>query len=99
MAYDPHQPRDQEGKFSSGLMHSLETQLKKKGHDAPAAYTLAVEIMTNQGTLDPKTGELTAKGREREAMGRKARRVDRLATQTGHKAEHIGYVGGRAYVK
>lgn len=97
--YDPHQPRDKDGKFSGGLMDSLEHQLRKKGHDAPAAHQLAVEIMTDQGTLDPATGKLTAKGLEREALGRPGRRIDRLATQTGHKPEHIGYKRGRAYIK
>lgn len=80
-------------------MHSLEHQLRAKGTPAEKVHELAVEIMTNQGTFDPKTGELTAKGREREAMGRSGRRVDRVARQLGHKPEHIGYVGGRAYVK
>lgn len=99
MAYSPTQARDPNGRFSSGLMDSLEHQLKAKGHTDIAAHSLAIEIMTKQGTLDPKTGLLTAKGQEREAMGRKARRVDRMAVQTGHPQKHIGYVGGRAYVK
>lgn len=99
MAYSPDQPRDSDGKFSSGLMHSLEHQLKAKGNTAIAAHQLAVEIMTNQGTLDPKTGQLTAKGQEREAMGRAGRRVDRMARQTGHPEHHIDYRGGRARVK
>lgn len=97
--YNPHQPRDKDGKFSGGLMDSLEHQLRKKGHDAPTAHNLAVEIMTNQGTYDPKSGTLTAKGLAREAMGRAGRRVDRMATQTGHHSKHIGYKAGRAYVK
>lgn len=99
MAFKPDQPRDKDGRWSGGLMDSLEHQLRLKGHAPPAAHQLAVEIMTNQGTFDPKLGRLTAKGREREAMGRSGRRVDRVAKQTGHKPEHIGYVGGRAYVK
>src|SRR3954468_11908183 len=99
MAYDPHQPRDPNGKWSGGYMDSLEHQLRAKGHDGPAAHQLAVEIMTNQGTLDPKTGELTAKGREREAMGRAGRRVDRYASQLGHKPHVIGYRAGRPFVK
>lgn len=80
-------------------MHSLEHQLRAKGTPAPKVHDLAVEIMTNQGTFDPKTGQLTAKGREREAMGREGRRIDRVASQTGHKPEHIAYRNGRAYVK
>lgn len=97
--FRPDQPRDPNGKWSGGLMDSLEHQLRAKGHGAPAAHQLAVEIMTNQGTLDPKTGALTAKGQQREAMGRAGRRIDRMATQTGHKPEHIDYRGGRARVK
>lgn len=99
MAYSTSQPRDTNGKWSSGLMDSLEHQLREKGHAAEKAHALAIEIMTNQGTLDPKTGLLTAKGQEREAMGRAARRVDRVAKQTGHAPEHIAYQRGRAYVK
>lgn len=80
-------------------MHSLEHQLKAKGKDPVAAHQLAIEIMTNQGTLDPKTGMLTAKGQEREAMGRAGRRIDNMARQTGHSASDIDYRGGRARVK
>lgn len=99
MAYSPDQPRDADGKFSSGLMDSLKHQLRAKGTPPEKLHELAVEIMVNQGRLDPKTGLLTALGREREAMGRAARRVDRVAKQTGHKPEHIAYKGGKAFVK
>lgn len=98
MAYNSNQPRAPDGKFSGSLMHSLEHQLRTKGNSSVAAHQLAVEIMTAQGTLDSE-GNLTAKGREREALGRAGRRIDRLATATGHKPEHIGYKAGRAYVK
>ena len=98
--YSPEQPRDPKtGKWSSGLHAQLETQLLLKGHDAEKAHALAVEIMTNQGTFDPKTGELTAKGREREAMGKKARVIDRAARQLGREPEEIGLVNRRPYVK
>jgi hypothetical protein len=80
-------------------MHSLIHQLQLKGHDPEKAHALAVEIMTNQGTLDPKTGELTALGREREGMGKKARVIDRAAKQLGRKPEEIGIVNRRPYVK
>ena len=51
--------------------------------------------------IDPKTGELTARGRERERMGREARAKDRLASQTGHNPEHLVYDRrlGKAFVK
>lgn len=91
--------RDPAGRFSSGLQHSLETQLRAKGHTAAEARELSTEIMTEQGTLDPKSGELTALGREREAMGRKGRRVDVVARATGHSPKEIGYVNGKAFVK
>jgi hypothetical protein len=97
--FRPDQPRDKDGQWSGGLMDSLEHQLRAKGHDPAKAHELAVEIMTNQGTLDPKTGQLTAKGREREAMGRAGRRVDRMAQQTGRDHKEIDYRGGRARVK
>ena len=86
MAYNDEQPRAPDGKWSGGLQHSLEAQLmRKNGPDRAAAHQLAVEIMTNQGTLDPKTGTLTALGRQREALGHKGRVVDRAARQLGRK--------------
>lgn len=93
------QARAPDGKFSGSLMHSLEHQLQSKGHDGPAAHQLAIEIMTQQGTLDPVTMRLTPKGLEREAMGRAGRRKDRVAKQLGHDVKDIGYKAGRAYVK
>jgi hypothetical protein len=100
MTFNPNkQARAPDGKFSGGLVHSLEHQLREKGHAPPAAHQLAVEILTEQGSLHPTTGELTAKGQEREAMGRQGRRKDRVATQLGHDVKNIGYKGGRAYVK
>lgn len=100
MAFNPSQPRDTDGKFSGGLMDSLEHQLMmKNGGDRVAAHQLAVEIMTNQGTYDSKTGQLTDKGREREAMGHKGRVIDRAARQLGRKPEEIGLQNKRPYVK
>lgn len=97
--FHPDQPRDKDGKWSGGLMDSLEHQLRAKGKDKLAAHQLAIEIMTNQGTWDPAKGELTAKGREREALGRAGRRVDRYARTLGHKPHNVGYRAGRAFVK
>lgn len=99
MAFDPTQPRDPNGQWSSGLMDSLEHQLRAKGHAAPAAHQLAIEIMTNQGTLDPNTGKLTAKGQEREDMGRSGRRIDRHARNTGNRPEQLVYKAGKVHVK
>lgn len=99
MAFDPHQARDPDGKWSSGLMDSLEHQLRNKGHEKVAAHQLAIEIMTNQGTLDPNTGRLTAKGQERENMGRSGRRIDRHARNTGNRPEQLVYKAGKVHVK
>lgn len=98
MSYNPSQPRDTSGKWSSGLQDSLEHQLRAKNHSPDRARELAIEIMQGQGTLD-KQGNLTALGREREAMGRQARRVDRHARQTGHDPSEIGYQRGRTFIK
>lgn len=99
MVFNPNkQARASDGKFSGGLVDSLEHQLRTKGHAPTAAHQLAVEILTNQGSLDA-AGNLTAKGKEREAMGRAGRRKDRVASQLGHDVKDIGYKGGRAYVK
>jgi len=62
MTFSNSQPRDERGRWTSGLQDSLEHQLREKGHAAPAAHQLAIEIMTKQGTLDPKTGFLTPEG-------------------------------------
>lgn len=87
---NPNQERDDHGRFTHGLVDSLETQLREKGHNKLAAHQLAIEILTNQGSLD-KAGHLTAHGRERERMGREARAKDRLAVQTGHDPKHLVY--------
>ena len=97
--YSPEQPRDSNGKWSGGLMDSLEHQLRTKGHDPEKAHALAIEIMTTHGTYDPKTGALTAKGREREALGKKGRVIDRAAKQLGRNPEDIAIVNRRPYVK
>jgi len=101
MAYNETQPRAPDGKWSGGLMDSLEHQLMKKNPNAgrTAAHQLAVEIMTNQGTYDPKTGQLTAKGKAREALGHKGRVIDRAARQLGRKPEEIGIQNKRPFVK
>jgi hypothetical protein len=99
MGYNADEPRDRQGRWSSGYQDSLEHQLRGKGHSAEKARELAIEIMTNNGTLDPKTGLLTAKGREREAMGRAERRKDVHARRTGHDPKEIGYQRGRVFVK
>jgi hypothetical protein len=101
MAYNDTQPRAPDGKWSGGLMDSLEHQLMKKNPTGGrvAAHQLAVEIMTNQGTYDPKTGALTAKGQEREALGHKGRVVDRAARQLGRDPSEIGIQNKRPYVK
>ena len=87
---NPDQPRDKDGKFTHSLMDSLEGQLRAKGHAPVAAHQLAIEILQQQGSVDAQ-GNLTAHGREREAMGRAARAKDRLATQTGHDPKNLIY--------
>ena len=100
MAYNDDQPRASDGKWTGGLMDSLEHQLmKKNGPDRAAAHQLAVEIMTKQGTYDPKTGKLTPKGEEREALGHKGRIIDRAARQLGRDPSEIGIQNRRPFVK
>ena len=97
--YNPSQPRDVKGQWTPGLLDSLESQLRKRG--TPDAHALAVEILAEQGSIDPKTERLTQHGRERERLGREGRAKDRLATQTGHRPEHLVYDKrlGKAFVK
>jgi len=96
--YNYNQPRDAHGRWSGGIVDSIEHQMRVKGHPADKAHALAIEIATNHGLIDAR-GNLTAKGREREAMGHKARVIDRAAKATGHKPSEIGYQNGRAFVK
>ncbi len=97
--FNPSQARDPStGKWSSGIIHSIETQMLAKGHRPQEAHALALEIGQNHGFLDAK-GNLTALGREREALGHKGRVLDRAARQLGRKPEDLRIDGGRAVVK
>jgi len=90
MAYSNAQPRDTRGRWTHALVSSLESQLRKKGHAQPAAHQLAIEILTNQGSLD-KHGNITDHGLQRQGMGREGRAKDRAAKQLGRKPEEIAY--------
>jgi len=98
MAYSQTQPRDANGKWSSGIIESIEARMLEKGHPPEEAHALAIEIGRNHGFLDAK-GNLTALGKEREALGRKGRMIDRAAKQFGKKPSEIGIQNNRAYVK
>ena len=50
---NPNQERDYHGRFTHGLVDSLEQQLVKKG--APNAHALAIEILAAQGSVDPNS--------------------------------------------
>ena len=98
MAYSPNEARDSKGRWSAGIVDSIEHQMKAKGHDAVKAHALAIEIATNHGLIDAK-GNLTKLGREREALGHKGRIIDRAARALGRKPEEIGVQNNRPYVK
>ena len=99
MSYSPSQARDPAtGKWSGDIAHSLEQQLRAKGNAPDKAHALAIEILQGHGILDAK-GELTALGRERQALGHKGRVIDRAARQLGRKPEDLRVIGGRAVVK
>ena len=94
----PNQPRDSTGKWSSGIIDSIEHQVRGRGVPPEKAHALAIEIATNNGFLD-KQGNLTALGKEREALGHKGRVIDRAARALGRKPSEIGIQNNRAYVK
>jgi hypothetical protein len=98
VSFDPTQPRNSDGKWSSSIIDSIEHQMKLKGHGQAKAHDLAIEIGQNHGLID-KQGRLTALGREREALGHKGRVIDRAAQQLGRKPEELNYQRGRAFVK
>ena len=72
--------------------------MRAKGKTPEEAHALAIEIATNHGFIDAK-GNLTALGKEREALGHKGRVIDRAAKQLGRKPSEIGVQNNRAYVK
>ena len=72
--------------------------MRAKGQTPERAHALAIEIATNHGFLDAK-GNLTALGKEREALGHRGRVIDRTARQLGRKPGEIGFQDNRPYVK
>lgn len=92
--------RDYHGRFTHGIVDSLEAQLRKKGHGPNEARSMAIEILTERGHLD-KEGNLTEFGLHRQSLGREERRKDVAARQLGRKPEHMAYDKrtGKAYVK
>ena len=98
MGFNPNQARDSNGKWSTGIIDSIEHQMRAKGNTPEQAHALAIEIATNHGFLDAK-GDLTALGKEREALGHKGRMIDRAAKQLGHDPSEIGVQNNRPYVK
>jgi len=98
MGFNSNQARDSNGKWSSGIVDSIEHQMRAKGKTPEQAHALAIEIAVNHGFIDA-TGKLTALGKEREALGHKGRMIDRAARATGHDPSEIGVQNNRAYVK
>jgi hypothetical protein len=98
MGFNPNQARDSNGKWSAGIIDSIEHQMRAKGNTPERAHALAIEIATNHGFLDAK-GNLTARGKEREALGHKGRVIDRTARQLGRTPAEIGVKDNRPYVK
>ena len=98
MGYNPSQARDSNGKWSAGIIDSIEHQMRAKGKTPEEAHALAIEIATNHGFIDAK-GNLTALGKEREALGHKGRVIDRAAKQLGRNPSEIGIQNNRPYVK
>jgi hypothetical protein len=98
VSFNPSQARGSDGKWSSGIIDSIEHQMRAKGKTPEEAHALAIEIGQTHGFLDAK-GNLTALGRKREALGHKGRMVDRAARALGRKPSEIGIQNNRAYVK
>lgn len=98
MSFNPTQPRNAKGEWSSGIIDSIEHQIRARGKSPTEAHALAIEIGQNHGFLDAK-GDLTAKGKAREALGHKGRVIDRAARQLGRKPEEIGIQRGKPYVR
>jgi hypothetical protein len=98
MGFNQNQARDPNGKWSSGIVDSIEHQVRGRGVPPVKAHALAIEIATNNGFLDAR-GNPTKFGREREALGHKGRMIDRAARQLGRKPSEIGIVNNRTYVK
>ena len=52
---------------------------------------MALAILTERGHYDPKTNQLTAEGRKRDAMTAEERAKDRASTATGKPADSFTY--------
>ena len=99
MSYSPSQARDPAtGRWSGDIADSLEQHSGRRAMRLTRRHALAIEILQGHGILDAK-GELTALGRERQALGHKGRVIDRAARQLGRKPEEITIQHGRPMVK
>jgi hypothetical protein len=72
------------------LVQRLTSQLEAQGKTG--ARDMAIELLKKAGNLDAG-GQLTAKGRERQAMGAEGRAKDRAAKASGgmHKPGDYAY--------
>lgn len=66
----------------------LTRQLAAKG--TKNARGMAIALLKKQGTLS-SSGDLTAKGKQRQAMGADGRAKDRAAKASGHKPSDYKY--------
>lgn len=70
------------------LLTRLTRQLASKG--VKGAKSMATSLMKKNGQLDAK-GQLTAKGKKRQALGKDGRAKDRAAKYSGNKASDYKY--------
>lgn len=70
------------------IIKRLTRQLAAKGNDN--AEEMAIGLLKKAGNLDSK-GNLTAKGKKRQAMGNDGRAKDRAAKASGHSAKDYNY--------
>jgi hypothetical protein len=72
------------------IKQRLVEQLKAKGHPEKAAQAIAQSHLHKTGSVT-KSGEMTAKGRERSEMGAAGRAKDRAARAHGGKPSDYVY--------
>ncbi len=72
------------------ILDRLVSQLKAKGMDPHKAFAVATGTLERAGVMD-KHGNLTPKGRVRQAMGAAGRAKDRAARAAGRSPDDYVY--------
>lgn len=73
------------------LIERLTEQLKDSGTAPGVARDMALSILRDRGHVEKHSEQLTAAGRQRDAMGAAGRAIDRAAKATGRHERDFTY--------